>query len=51
MKRPDYFVCLDKANKVGLCDAFGITIKNHDYDAYWDTIIARVCEFQVVEFI
>jgi hypothetical protein len=44
MKRPDYFVCLDRANKVGLSDAFGIKINNHDYDAYWDSVIERICE-------
>ena len=44
MKRPDYFVCLDKANKVGLSQAFGITIKHQDYDAYWDSIIERISE-------
>jgi HKD family nuclease len=44
MKRPDYFVCLDKANRAGLSEAFGITINNHDYDAYWDSIIERICE-------
>ena len=44
MKRPDYFVCFDKANKVGLSKAFGITINHHDYNAYWDSIIERICE-------
>ena len=44
MKRPDYFVCLDTANRVGLSGAFGITINNHDYDAYWDSIIEHICE-------
>jgi hypothetical protein len=34
MKRPDYFVCLDKANQPGLSREFGIAINHHDYDAY-----------------
>jgi HKD family nuclease len=44
MKRPDYFVCLDKANRTGLSAAIGLTINNHDYDTYWDSIIERICE-------
>jgi hypothetical protein len=44
MKRPDYFVCFDKANSAGLSRAFGIAINHHDYDAYWDSIIERICE-------
>jgi HKD family nuclease len=44
MKRPDYFVCLDNANRAGLSAAFGVTINNHDYDPYWDSIIEPVCE-------
>jgi hypothetical protein len=44
MKRPDYFVCFDQANKAGLSGAIGIAINHHDYDAYWDSIIEQVCE-------
>lgn len=44
MKRPDYFVCFDRANKAGLSKAFGITINHHDYDAYWDSVVERICE-------
>jgi hypothetical protein len=41
MKRPDTFVCLDARNKVGLCDAFGIS-RNVGYEAYWDSLIERI---------
>lgn len=44
MKRPDYFVCLDSANRRELSKAFGIIINNHDYADYWDSIVDRVCE-------
>jgi hypothetical protein len=44
MKRPDCFVCLDNANRAGLSTAFGITINNHDYDAYLDSIIELIFE-------
>jgi HKD family nuclease len=44
MKRPDYFVCLDRANKMGISAGFGITVSNHDYEAYWESIIERICE-------
>jgi HKD family nuclease len=44
MKRPDYFVCLDNANKSGLLGTFGVAVGRHDYDAYWDSIIEWVCE-------
>ena len=43
MKRPDYFVCLNNANRTGLAGAFGVAIKSHDYDDYWDKIVEPVC--------
>lgn len=42
MKRPDYFVCLDGANRRGLFKDFGITIANQDYEGYWDEIVERL---------
>lgn len=42
MKRPDYFVCYDSANREGLRDAFGVTLKGHDYERYWNSIIERI---------
>lgn len=44
MKRPDYFVCFDSANRLGLSKAFGTTINHHDYMAYWDSIVEPVCD-------
>jgi hypothetical protein len=42
MKRPDYFVCFDSANRRGLSTAFGISLYGHDYERYWDSIIERI---------
>lgn len=41
MKRPDYFVCLDKQNRPRLCDEFGIK-KTISFNDYWDEIIERI---------
>ena len=42
MKRPDYFVCLDRANRKGLSEAFGVTLNHHDYEDYWQAVIERI---------
>ena len=42
MKRPDYFVCLDRANRKGLSEAFGVTLHHHDYEDYWQAVIERI---------
>lgn len=42
MKRPDTFVCLNGPNGEKLFEAFGINLHHHDYDKYWDQIIARL---------
>jgi hypothetical protein len=42
MKRPDYFVCFDSANKARLSKAFNVSLDRHDYEEYWDSIIERV---------
>jgi hypothetical protein len=42
MKRPDYFVCFDGENRDGLCKAFGIALRHHDYERYWDSIVERI---------
>lgn len=36
MKRPDYFVCLDRANRPHLLPDFGVTLPTHDYEGDWD---------------
>lgn len=43
MKRPDYFVCLDKRNRPKLCDEFGIS-KTVSFNEYWDEIIERIID-------
>jgi hypothetical protein len=42
MKRPDYFVCFDSANRKGICAAFGIALHHHDYERYWNSVIERI---------
>ena len=42
MKRPDYFVCLDAANRRRLFDDFAINVALHDYEGYWDKIVERL---------
>ena len=43
MKRPDYFVCLTKRNRSGLCKALGIP-KGIRIDNYWDLIVERITD-------
>ena len=40
MKRPDYFVCIDSANRTGLCNYFSTAPSTTNLDNYWDRIIA-----------
>lgn len=42
MKRPDYFVCLDGANRSRLLHDFGVNVPHHDYEGYWDKIVERL---------
>lgn len=42
MKRPDYFVCLDGANRHHLLKDFGVIVTPHDYEGYWDKIVERL---------
>jgi len=39
MKRPDYFVCIDNANRRGLCSYFGSASTTTNLDNYWERII------------
>ncbi len=41
MKRPDYFVCLNKENKESFCEAYGIP-NNVNLDNYWPEVIERI---------
>ncbi|HBM90456.1 MAG TPA: hypothetical protein DD400_01050, partial [Rhodospirillaceae bacterium] len=43
IKRPDYFVCLDRQNKVNLCNEFGLP-QTISFDSYWDDIIERILD-------
>ena len=47
MKRPDWFFCLDSANKGRLCVALKIP-HAVNYDQYWDSIIARIIDPQTI---
>lgn len=40
MKRPDYFICIDNANRNGLCDYFSTAPTTTNLDNYWNRIIA-----------
>jgi hypothetical protein len=42
MKRPDYFVCFDSANREGLSSHFGVAASAVSLDTYWDFIIEPV---------
>lgn len=45
MKRPDVFVCVDRANREAICrQHIGISPNTLDYYKYWDSIIARVTQ-------
>ena len=39
LKRPDYFVCVDSANKRKLSEAIGIRVSHINLDSYWSHII------------
>lgn len=50
MKRPDYFICVDKENSEGLSDFLGISNiinqkKEKIFDVYWDDVISRIRDF------
>lgn len=40
MKRPDYFVCYDRENKLGFVKHYNVNIYKPDFQKYWDKIIA-----------
>ena len=42
MKRPDYFVCVNNANKAGLAKALGISVGSLRDEDYWDDVVGPV---------
>ena len=40
MKRPDRFVCLNNANRTGLCTYFGVAPTTTNLGNYWERIVA-----------
>jgi len=42
MKRPDVFVCLNNANKQGLCDALGVAYTTVSVSNYWERIVVPI---------
>lgn len=40
MKRPDQFICIDSANRAGVCGYFGCAPTTTNLDNYWDRVIA-----------
>lgn len=40
MKRPDRFVCVNNANRTGLCGYFGVAPTTTNLDNYWARIVA-----------
>lgn len=42
IKRPDYFVCIDKMNKRGLSAHFGFAASTVNYDNYWQRLIEPI---------
>lgn len=41
VKRPDYFICLNNANRIALCEALDSN-KTITLDNYWDDVIERI---------
>jgi HKD family nuclease len=42
MKRPDFFVCIDKANKTGLSAHFGLAASAVNLENYWTDLIEPI---------
>ncbi|WP_460153556.1 hypothetical protein [Pseudomonas sp. S2_B07] len=39
MKRPDFFVGVNRANRTGICDAFGVAHTTLSLENYWERIV------------
>lgn len=44
LRRPDYFVCVDKKNKAGLFRMLGVQPGDVTVDSYWDTVVAPLID-------
>jgi hypothetical protein len=44
MKRPDTFICIDSKNREALVKSLKISLRNKDYENYWDAVIERIRE-------
>ncbi len=42
MKRPDYFLCLDKRNVEGVCNDFDLAKSSINYETYWEGLLQRI---------
>jgi len=42
MKRPDVFVCISSANRIGLCNAFGVARTTLSLTNYWEQIVVPI---------
>jgi HKD family nuclease len=44
MKRPDYFICVDKKNRAGLSRDLGFSMANLSLDNYWENVIQPIIQ-------
>jgi HKD family nuclease len=44
LRRPDYFVCVDKKNKAGLFRMLGVQPGDVTVHSYWDTVVAPLID-------
>ena len=42
MKRPDYFVCIDKENRLALSQDLGVAASALDFGTYWERVVEPV---------
>jgi hypothetical protein len=44
LRRPDYFVCVDSKNRLGLYKMLGVSSDEVTVDSYWDTVVAPLID-------
>ncbi len=44
LRRPDYFVCVDSKNRLGLYKMLGVSPDEVTVDSYWDTVVAPLID-------